>query len=220
MRHHAYVIEGGVEEGVEAAKECIARELGMKAAGDPDVVILKYGLLSAEEAREIAGIAAQAPIGERKAIVIAAGRAYHEAQNALLKIFEEPPANTYLFLVVPTLGSLLPTLRSRVEILARAAAPQGGSQAARDFLTMSAEKRATYIKKLATGRDEDERREHRDEALAIVDGLEAAAASRGVGKHQAFLSELAKLRSYLYDRSAPVRMILEHLSLTLPKDLV
>jgi hypothetical protein len=34
------------------------------------------------------------------------------------------------------------------------------------------------------------------------------------------LSDIATLRSNLYDRSAPVRMILEHLSLVIPKDLL
>ena len=35
------------------------------------------------------------------------------AQNALLKTLEEPPKNSLLFLVVPNIGGLLPTLRSR-----------------------------------------------------------------------------------------------------------
>src|SRR3989344_3949955 len=33
------------------------------------------------------------------------------------KLFEEPPPRTYLFLVLPSLGGLLQTLRSRVQVL-------------------------------------------------------------------------------------------------------
>lgn len=39
------------------------------------------------------------------------------AQNSLLKLLEEPPANTLLFLVADSLEALLPTIRSRCKIL-------------------------------------------------------------------------------------------------------
>lgn len=209
----------------------------MPLTGNPDVVVLRYGLLGVEEARAITGIAGQGAIGgEQRAIVIAASRAYHEAQNALLKIFEEPPEGTYIFLVLPSVGALLPTLKSRVQIMqirtSDVLAPQEGHpmsireipEAAREFMEMNREKRSALIKKLATGKDEEERREHRDEALAIVNGIEAAAYRRWKTEPGeslfALLSDIAVLRAYLHERSAPVRMILEHLSLVLPKDLL
>ena len=66
--------------------------------GNPDIVVLRYGLLSVEDARRVSELAAGAPfVGEHKVVIIAASRAYHEAQNALLKLFEEPPPGTYLF---------------------------------------------------------------------------------------------------------------------------
>ncbi len=40
-----------------------------------------------------------------------------EAQNALLKILEEPPANTFIFLGTETRESLLPTILSRCQII-------------------------------------------------------------------------------------------------------
>jgi hypothetical protein len=44
---------------------------------------------------------------------------------------------------------------------------------------------------------------------------------RGIGKAgAALLFDIATLRGYLYDRSAPVRMILEHLSLVIPRNLL
>lgn len=82
------------------------------------------------------------------------------------------------------------------------------------------EKRSAIIKKLAAGKDEEERREHRDEAIAIMNGVETALVAKGVETHAATLREIQALRGYMYDRSAPVRMILEHLSLILPKNLL
>jgi len=46
--------------------------------------------------------------------VIAASFITHEAQNALLKLFEEPPVDTAFVLVVPPAFQLLPTLQSRI----------------------------------------------------------------------------------------------------------
>ena len=227
MRHQAFVIEAEAEAGIQAAQTYAEKELGMQARANPDFVVLNYGLFSVADARRVSEVAAQTGAGgEHKVVVIAASRAYHEAQNALLKIFEEPPPGTYLFFILPTLGGLLPTLRSRVSVLDARAGEQGAPvpEAAQQFLKATQEKRSALIKKLASGKDEEERREHRDEAVAIVNGVEAAAyekfKERGGGAAAPLLSDIAVLRGYLYDRSAPVRLILEHLSLVLPKDLL
>ncbi|MDO8742146.1 MAG: hypothetical protein Q7J45_01225 [bacterium] len=226
MRHHAFVIEANMEKGVGIAERWLSSELKMESKGNSDVVVLRYGLLSVSDARRIADIAAQAPFeGQYKALIITAGRAYHEAQNALLKIFEEPPRGTYLFLVLPTLGGLLPTLRSRVVLLTSSERLPADaiSEMAQKFIESSREKRSTMIKKLTSGKDEDDRRARRDEAIEIVNGIEVAAyAALRVKKYKAsveLLSEISELRSHLYDRSAPVRMILEHLAIVVPKDL-
>jgi hypothetical protein len=229
MQHNAFVIEAQAEEGIEIARAWVKRELGMKIQGNPDVVILQYGLFSVEDARAVCELASGAPFaGEHKVVIIAASRVYHEAQNALLKLFEEPPLGTYLFLVLPTLGSLLPTLRSRVQVLdsnnglTMSIIPE----AAEEFMKASKEKRSAIIKKLTSGKDEEQRRENREEAITILNGIEASVYETDredqtfPRHHASLLSDIATLRGYLYERSAPVRMILEHLSLVIAKDLV
>ncbi len=229
--HHAFVIEAEAEEGIKVAGAWVEKELKMKAEmSNPDLVVLRYGLFSVDDARKVCEIAASAPFsGESKALIITASRAYHEAQNALLKLFEEPPPNTYIFLVLPSLGSLLPTLRSRVQVLNNVKESNDGftksiiSESSKEFLKANKEKRSALIKKLASGDDEEERREHRDDAIAILNGVEMVAyekfKKRG-GEAAALLSDIAVLRTYLYDRSAPVKMILEHLSLVIPSHLL
>ncbi len=226
MRHQAFVIEAEMEEGIDLALAWARQELGMQTEHNPDIAVLRYGLFSVDDARRVSELAAGASfVGEHKVLIISASRAYHEAQNALLKIFEEPPSGTYLFLILPTLGGLLPTLRSRVQVLTnRGFTKPPIPEEAEAFLKASREKRILIIKKLTSGKDEEVRREHRDEAIRIVNGIEAAAyakfkdsSSTSLG---ALLSDISVLRSHLYDRSAPVRMILEHLALVIPKDLV
>lgn len=242
--HHAFVMESGVEEGVRAVRAWIEKELGIQTVRNPDVVVMQYGLLAVEDARKIVDHAVGVPFaGEKKAVIIAATRVYHEAQNALLKLFEEPPPGTYLFLILPSLGGLLPTLRSRIQTLtpqfrhrmSELGAADVGltmshiSKATEEFVKANREKRGAMIKRLTNGRDEEERRELRDEALVLVNGIEAAAYAHegftkplmgGEREMSEFLKEISILRGYLYDRSAPVKMILEHISLVLPKNLL
>lgn len=229
-RSHAFVIEAQPEEGIAIAQTWAKKELGIQIENNPDVVVMQYGLLSVADARGITERAVGAPfVGEYKILILTAHRAYHEAQNALLKVFEEPPVGTYLFLVLPTLGGLLPTLRSRVQVL-HATAELGFRKpnalgVTEEFLKASKEKRSTIIKRLTSGKDEEERREHRDLAIALINGIEEAAYTADstclTGKTtRMLLSDIAVLRGHLYDRSAPVKMILEHLSLVMPKDLV
>ncbi len=224
-RHQSFVIEAEAEEGIAVAQAWAKSELKMEAMGNPDIVVLRYGLFSVADARRVLETAASAPvIGESKVLIISASRAYHEAQNALLKLFEEPPVGTYLFFILPSLGGLLPTLRSRVQILKYGLTMSVIPESATAFIKGTKEKRSAIIKKLTSGRDEEERRELRDEAIEIINGIEAAAYKRrGDTLKQgvtSLLSDIGELRGHLYDRSAPVRMILEHLSLVIPRDLL
>lgn len=224
MRHHAFVIEAEAEKGIEVAQAWAAREFGMKAKGNPDVVVMRYGLLTVEEARAVCELAAGAAFsGEHKVVIIAASRAYHEAQNALLKLFEEPPLGTYLFLILPSLGGLLPTLRSRVQVLTAGNVQHqvlNIPEIAEEFMKAGKERRSAMIKKIAAHQPGDAVGA-REEALSIVNGIEAIAYRHGIGKADAgLLSDIATLRGHLHDRSAPVKMILEHLSLVIPKNLV
>ena len=55
--------------------------------------------------------------GWRVVIIDDADTMNRNAQNALLKILEEPPANTVLILVCHRLGAMIPTIRSRTHTL-------------------------------------------------------------------------------------------------------
>ncbi|HXS15484.1 MAG TPA: hypothetical protein VN711_05105 [Candidatus Saccharimonadales bacterium] len=56
--------------------------------------------------------------GEEKAVILEdAHLLTTEAQNALLKVLEEPPSSTYLFLSAPTTSTFLPTILSRCSLV-------------------------------------------------------------------------------------------------------
>lgn len=221
---HAYVISGPLEEGRKAALDFVERELGLVPHANPDVIEITRGLFTVDDARELFRTAYQAPMqGERKVLLVSAGRMYHEAQNALLKLFEEPPLDTTLFLIVPMEGMLIGTLRSRLVALPGYQAEEVGvSEAAREFLAKDAKGRGVLILKLSNAKDDDDKRESRDTALSILDGVEATlydVLKKGKGSSTetaSLLSDLQTLRSCLLDRSSSIKMILEHIALTTP----
>lgn len=79
----------------------------------------KAGAISVEQVRKIRGRAFMTPNdGERKVLLLVGCQAMHlPAQNALLKILEEPPGSTVFILTATNRSGLLETVRSRVRTI-------------------------------------------------------------------------------------------------------
>lgn len=74
--------------------------------------------IKVEQSREILDYLSLRQIGKARIILIQDADALTiQASNALLKILEEPPAQTYFFLLAPSKMSLLSTIRSRSQIV-------------------------------------------------------------------------------------------------------
>ena len=79
-------------------------------------VVLQYDRLGIDNAKEIRRLAYNTPSESSiQQLIIRTSFATIEAQNALLKLFEEPPVTTKFILLVPITAQLLPTLLSRVQ---------------------------------------------------------------------------------------------------------
>ncbi len=237
MAHHAYVVEGDREAGILAAREYANATLGLSGEQNPDVVVFQYGLFSVDDAREVARFSSNSPVaGDQKMVVVAATRIFHEAQNALLKLFEEPPVGTTMVLSVPSLGQLLPTLRSRVLTLPKSGLTKSRfdvgptrSNIGDEFLSLDSSGREKFIAKLLdrTKSDKDEDKQAaRGELLGLVESLMrasyAARENATDAKRQEltyFLSDLDRFMPILHERSAPLKLIFEHLLLVIPSSL-
>lgn len=88
-----------------------------------------FGIDDAREIRRRAHLSSVA----KKFFIIATARITPEAQNALLKIIEEPPQETHFFIFTPFAGALLPTLRSRLQLIQ--CAPQPLSEKRKEEIT-------------------------------------------------------------------------------------
>lgn len=111
---------GEPDKQVEEAAESIAEVMEERRKSplySPADGMSSHGMASA---RLIARRAALTPVeGKKKVFIIGeadrlvAQESSPEAANALLKLFEEPPADTYFVLTTADPGKLLPTVRSR-----------------------------------------------------------------------------------------------------------
>ena len=80
-----------------------------------DVLHLIKDRFGIDDARELSEQASQTPFASSvRVFVIATNDVAVEAQNALLKLLEEPPQHARFYLILPPGSFLLPTLRSRL----------------------------------------------------------------------------------------------------------
>lgn len=129
---HAYIVDGAVGIGkldfalfcasamlcTESDKPCgvCANCRKIKNGDHPDVFIIGREKTAAiADVRELIRRASLKPNDADKQIFIVcnAGKLRDESQNALLKLFEEPPETVAIFLLTESRSSLLPTVLSR-----------------------------------------------------------------------------------------------------------
>ena len=82
------------------------------------------GVLKLEATQQVLHFLTLQRISRARVVIIDGAQSLNpQAANALLKVLEEPPPQTYFILVVAELAQLMPTLRSRVQVLRFAPLP-------------------------------------------------------------------------------------------------
>ncbi|MEI6238073.1 MAG: hypothetical protein WCP15_00890 [bacterium] len=233
--HHAYVIEGNKENSLPFVLSEIKRMFGVTEEGNADFAELDFQTMTIDDARDLKGRHANRPIREDsyRIFVILANSITNEAQNSLLKVFEEPYPRTHFFLIIPSLGNLLLTLKSRLMKLARAdaggRAGAGGEKGetkspaenaidaeAKAFLNAGPKERLSQIEKL-TKKLSDEKITKQD-IITFLQALEATARhskkpAEFTEKDIRFFKALSTCLDYMRDRSPSVKQLLEYLAL-------
>ena len=190
--HHAYLLIGNVE----SAKAYIKELLG-SLIGSPDYFSWQGESFGIGEARKLGELAQRKAFGERKVFFIAPEKITLEAENALLKTFEEPIEGTHFFLSVRDEGMIIPTLRSRMFSVRLTGASEGSE--AKSFLKAGLKERLAFVKKFVDAEKN---------LPSFLDDL-LMAASRDEQQ------EIYPLRLVAGERGASARLILEHLALVL-----
>lgn len=131
-----------------------------------------------------------------------------EAQNALLKLFEDPPESAVFHVILSREDMLLPTLRSRLLLVSREESVID-RDVMRAFLAMSYGERMDEIASRTKAKDAAWIEE-------VVAGAEAYAEHIKGGAKARVLKSVVFVRQYFSARSAAKKMLLEELALSLP----
>lgn len=224
--HHAYLIIGDQVSSAESVVDFIEKDLKFSTKGNPDFIIATHDTFGVDEARALKSATAMRPIDEKKFVLLSIPSITTEAQNSLLKIFEEPVGSTVFFVIAPTLEIFIPTLLSRFFIVNSRNEKKSNEKHAADsknnkektfakkFFAASVAERMSLVENIVEKKD-------KIGAIDFFNSIENFL-SEALHKKNAdprivsACNEVIKYKSYLYDRSPSIKMLLQHISCTIP----
>ena len=211
--HHAYAFEGEKTVVVPELFKFLEKDFGIEIKNNPDFSYQEFETFTIDDGRALQEQHGMRSISGKKIFIISTRFITVEAQNALLKIFEEPSEGTHFFLIMPNIQVLLPTLLSRVVVIE--SIQQGGAEAktlAKKFISASLPERLLLVKNIVEEKD-------KGKAIDFVTALEQILAGQlnGAGDKRekaGALTEILMAKKYLHDRAPSVKLLLEHLCLS------
>ncbi len=158
---------------------------------------------------------ANAPYAHKKIALLSFHTITIPAQNALLKILEEPKANIQFILVTTNREALIPTLYSRLQHL-ESAEELSISTIANIFLSTPSRERMKLpeIVALLSATDEEDRK-NREGVRSFI--LDIVPILKKHPKYSSLTLLTIEMASYAGDPSASGKAIVEYLSLLLPE---
>lgn len=217
-QHHAYLYEGPLSVFEPLVADARARFANGALADSLSVYARVWDKFGIDESRELGSAASLRAVGGAQVFIVGVGSITAEAQQALLKLLEEPHAGVvFIFLVGH--GALLPTLRSRFAAYPTALRAEESSRTdAAHFLSLPYKQRSDWIAAFL----KDEEGVH-ERVRVFVQDLEEMLYTRltmgtqpSASLYEA-LESVTAIRPYLSDRAPSLKMILEHFAATLPK---
>lgn len=217
--HHAYVIEGNSASVLPELLQVFAN-VGLPVQGSADFFYKVYESFSIEDARELKSSHNQKSVGDgKKVFVLDIGQFSREAPHALLKVFEEPIAGTYFFILTENPDQILGTLSSRVITIKK---NQTGEKAdikdAKKFISLTPKERLDAIAKIVKNHEDDETSHAlKKEAENLMKNLLVYIHnSNDLSPEKIFaLKEIETSLHYLRQSGSSAKMLLEHIALVL-----
>ncbi len=220
--HHFNIAVGSRDQAVSEIKKICTNTLNFVCDGNPNFYFHHFDSLLIDEARLFAETKnRKIKSGEVSVSIAAFSNATREAQNALLKLLEEPIPGNYIFFVVPEINIILPTVLSRATILkieTSQITTDANESAYSDIVKMSYKERLAMVETLLK-KIKDEK-VPKSEARELVQKILTEMNRRLLVGHIELarpIADIASSAQFINTPSASLKTILEHIMLTIPK---
>lgn len=210
--HHFYVIEGADHVALSELSNILKKR-------SDTVRTFTYSTLGVEEAQSLRLEQNESAFdGQDQYFILSAVSVTHEAQQTLLKMFEEPRANTHFFLMMAESTAILPTVRSRAQMVRLENNIPLYTKEAQSFIKSSITDRIAFVAEFVKSHEDDdssgELRLHASQfVIALIEALRKD--PKTLVSRKDFFTDALTMREHLDNRGASVKMILEHLAITL-----
>jgi len=217
LNHHAYYLVGN-EKTKDELLNILSLRFSFNKSGNPDFFEREYETFTIDDARELKLAHEMRPVSNdgKKVFIIFTQNFTIEAQNALLKLLEEPKEYALFFLIIPSQHILLSTVKSRLAFISQALTNQDdeGNDEASKFIKASKAKRLEIIKKLIDDIGKDKKT--KKDAIDFVNSIEREIYNTGkIKDNMKALKAIEMIRKYLNDRAPSLKMLLEYVALTI-----
>ena len=225
--HHAYLIDGARDEIIpEIIKFC--ESINIKTFGNPDFVHISIDNFKIDEAFELRAMSSNRGFSptNKKIFLLCANSLSLDAQNVLLKMFEEPIENTHFFLIVPDVNALLKTLVSRFYLIKSEIKSGENFKVAEKFIAMPLRNRIDFIKELLVESEEEDEEGNevvvldsaRSKALVFINSLESVLHKKVLKNHSDinYFEHFFKVREFLRMSGSSAKSLMESVALITP----
>lgn len=229
--HHAYLIEGARNVIVPEILS-LCESMNISISGNPDFCQITIDNFKIDEAFDLRAMSSnKSLVSSKKIFVICANSFSLDAQNVLLKMFEEPTPDTHFFLIVPDTNALLKTLISRFYLISSSSTRQDlvEFKDIEKFLAMSPKNRIDFIKELlAESEEEDEEGNEiialdstRSKAIKFLNELEVVLYKKmskavfDIGMFRHFF----KVREFLRMPGSSIKNLMESVAFSVPEKI-
>ncbi|HLP44192.1 MAG TPA: hypothetical protein VK145_02835 [Candidatus Nanoarchaeia archaeon] len=204
--HHAYLIIGNIEANYETLRLTIRQQVAQGILEASDIWSRQFENLNIDDAREIKEVQSTKPIGERRVVLFSLQTIQSEAQNSLLKLFEDPLSDTVSIVCAVNSEMFLPTVLSRFNIVHSGRDENDGQdKTISKFLSGSIKTRFEIVESIVNEKD-------KVQAEKFLNTLEQVLHEKSIQKSNSQVFEdIFAARRFLRSRAPSLKMIFENL---------
>lgn len=218
---HAYLLIGEHEQVETELFDYLESKRGITKAGNPNILHKDFSRMGIDDVRSVIEYTSKTAVGSdaNKIIILGIQEITIEAQNAMLKLIEEPSEGTLFFIIAPYKYVFLPTIRSRVQIIEDAQIASQDIQVQVDaFLVAGYTARMAQIAEYL-GDSKKGVSPRRSEGAQFITHIASTimACKTQIENWLEVYQEVSEYADYARDRSSSLKYIFEYLSVRIPQ---